>query len=175
MVCEKEKDCTIDFEKDGLDLAIDGDYIYAKGTTLGGDDGIAVAMALAILDDDTLEHPPIEAVFTVDEEIGLLGAVGLDCSVLKGKRMINMDSEAEGSLWISCAGGLSAVSHIPVARVDAEGEKLQIKVCGLMGGHSGSEIDKKRANANVVMGRFLYGLKREADYEIISYDWWTER
>ena len=79
-----------------------------------------------------------------------------------------MDSEAEGSLWISCAGGLSAVSHIPVARVDAEGEKLQIKVCGLMGGHSGSEIDKKRANANVVMGRFLYGLKREADYEIIS-------
>lgn len=96
MVCEKEKDCTIDFEKDGLDLAIDGDYIYAKGTTLGGDDGIAVAMALAILDDDTLEHPPIEAVFTVDEEIGMLGAVAMDCSSLKSRLMLNLDSENEG-------------------------------------------------------------------------------
>ena len=93
MVCEKEKDCTIDFEKDGLDLAIDGDYIYAKGTTLGGDDGIAVAMALAILDDDTLDHPPIEAVFTVDEEIGMLGAVAMDCSSLKSRLMLNLDIE----------------------------------------------------------------------------------
>ena len=132
------------------------------------DVGGKLSFALALLDSTDLPHPALEVLITVDEEIGLLGAVGLDCSVLKGKRMINMDSEAEGSLWISCAGGLSAVSHIPVARVDAEGEKLQIKVCGLMGGHSGSEIDKKRANANVVMGRFLYGLKREADYEIIS-------
>ena len=107
---------------------------------------------------------------TVDEEIGLLGAVGLDCSVLKGKRLINLDSEAEGSLWISCAGGLSAISRIPVQRVQAEGEKLQVKICGLMGGHSGSEIDKKRANANILMGRFLYGLQREAEYEIISME-----
>ena len=168
MVCEKRPDVQHDFEKDGLNLSVKDGYVTANGTTLGGDDGIAVAYALALLDSTDLPHPALEVLITVDEEIGLLGAVGLDCSVLKGKRMINMDSEAEGSLWISCAGGLSAVSHIPVARVDAEGEKLQIKVCGLMGGHSGSEIDKKRANANVVMGRFLYGLKREADYEIIS-------
>lgn len=100
-------------------------YVTANGTTLGGDDGIAVAYALALLDSTDLPHPALEVLITVDEEIGLLGAVGLDCSVLKGKRMINMDSEAEGSLWISCAGGLSAVSHIPVARVDAEGENFR--------------------------------------------------
>ena len=142
MVCEKRPDVQHDFEKDGLNLSVKDGYVTANGTTLGGDDGIAVAYALALLDSTDLPHPALEVLITVDEEIGLLGAVGLDCSVLKGKRMINMDSEAEGSLWISCAGGLSAVSHIPVARVDAEGEKLQIKVCGLMGGHSGSEIDK---------------------------------
>ena len=170
MVCEKRPDVEHDFEKDGLNLSVKDGYVSANGTTLGGDDGIAVAYALAILDSTDLPHPALEVLITVDEEIGLLGAVGLDCSVLKGKRMINMDSEAEGSLWISCAGGLSAVSSIPVQRVEAEGTRIQVKVCGLMGGHSGSEIDKKRANANVLMARFLYGLKREADYEMISLE-----
>ena len=170
MVCEKRPDVEHDFEKDGLNLSVKDGYVSANGTTLGGDDGIAVAYALAILDSTDLPHPALEVLITVDEEIGLLGAVGLDCSVLKGKRMINMDSEAEGSLWISCAGGLSAVSSIPVQRVEAEGTRIQVKICGLMGGHSGSEIDKKRANANVLMARFLYGLKREADYEIISLE-----
>ena len=170
MVCEKRPDVEHDFTKDGLNLSVEGDYVSANGTTLGGDDGIAVAYGLALLESDTIAHPPLEVFITVDEEIGLLGAVGFDCSVLKGRRFINLDSEAEGSLWISCAGGLSAVSHIPVQRVAAEGEKLQIKVCGLMGGHSGSEIDKKRANANIVMGRFLYALKQDTDYEIISYE-----
>lgn len=168
MVCEKRPDVEHDFTKDGLKLSVENGFVSANGTTLGGDDGIAVAYALALLDSKDLPHPALEVLITVDEEIGLLGAVDFDCSVLKGRRMINLDSEAEGSLWISCAGGLSAVSHIPVLRTDAEGEKLQIRVCGLMGGHSGSEIDKKRANANVLMGRFLYGLKREAYYEIIS-------
>ena len=168
MVCEKRPDVEHDFTKDGLKLSVENGFVSANGTTLGGDDGIAVAYALALLDSKDLPHPALEVLITVDEEIGLLGAVDFDCSVLKGRRMINLDSEAEGSLWISCAGGLSAVSHIPVLRTDAEGEKLQIKICGLMGGHSGSEIDKKRANANVLMGRFLYGLKREAYYEIIS-------
>ena len=152
MVCEKRPGVEHDFEKDGLNLSVRDGYISANGTTLGGDDGIAVAYALALLDSTDLPHPALEVLITVDEEIGLLGAVGLDCSVLKGKRMINMDSEAEGSLWISCAGG------------------LQVKICGLMGGHSGAEIDKKRANANVLMARFLYGLKNEADYEIISLE-----
>lgn len=168
MVCEKRPDVEHDFTKDGLKLSVENGFVSANGTTLGGDDGIAVAYALALLDSKDLPHPALEVLITVDEEIGLLGAVDFDCSVLKGRRMINLDSEAEGSLWISCAGGLSAVSHIPVLRTDAEGEKLQIRICGLMGGHSGAEIDKKRANANVLMGRFLYGLKREAYYEIIS-------
>ena len=114
MVCEKRPDVQHDFEKDGLNLSVKDGYVTANGTTLGGDDGIAVAYALALLDSTDLPHPALEVLITVDEEIGLLGAVGLDCSVLKGKRMINMDSEAEGSLWISCAGGLSAVSHIPL-------------------------------------------------------------
>ena len=168
MVCEKRPDVEHDFTKDGLKLSVENGFVSANGTTLGGDDGIAVAYALALLDSKDLPHPALEVLITVDEEIGLLGAVDFDCSVLKGRRMINLDSEAEGSLWISCAGGLSAVSHIPVLRTDAEGEKLQIRICGLMGGHSGAEIDKKRANANVLMGRFLYGLKRESYNEIIS-------
>ena len=170
MVATKTTDSDHDFENDPLDLFVDGDLIGAKNTTLGGDDGIAVAYAMAILASTDIPHPALEVLVTVDEEIGLLGAVGLDCSVLKGKRMINMDSEAEGSLWISCAGGLSAVSSIPVKRVEAEGKKIGVKICGLMGGHSGAEIDKKRANANVLMARFLYGLKNKADYEMISLE-----
>ena len=125
-----------------MNISVKDGYITANGTTLGGDDGIAVAYGLALLDSTDIPHPPLEVLLTVDEEIGLLGAVGLDCSVLKGRRFINLDSEAEGSLWISCAGGLSGVSHIPVTRLDAEGEKLTVKISGLMGGHSGAEIDK---------------------------------
>lgn len=168
MVCEKRPGVEHDFDKDGLKLSVENGFIHANGTTLGGDDGIAVAYALAILDSDTLAHPALEILITTDEEIGLLGAKALDCSVLKGRRFINLDSEAEGSLWISCAGGLSGVSHIPVQRTEAEGEKIQVKICGLMGGHSGAEIDKKRANANVLMGRFFYGLKKQTEYQIIS-------
>ena len=168
MVCEKRPDVEHDFTKDGLNLSVEGDYVSANGTTLGGDDGIAVAYGLALLESDTIAHPPLEVFITVDEEIGLLGAVGFDCSVLKGRRFINLDSEAEGSLWISCAGGLSGVSHIPVARLDAEGEKLTVKISGLMGGHSGAEIDKNRANANSLLGKFLHGLDEKTDFELIS-------
>lgn len=170
MVCEKRPDVEHDFTKDGLKLSVEGNYISANGTTLGGDDGIAVAYSLALLDSTDIPHPALEVLITVDEEIGLLGAEGFDCSVLKGRRLINLDSEAEGSLWISCAGGLSGNSSIPVRRVEAEGEKIQIRICGLMGGHSGAEIDKNRANANILMGRFLYELKKHADYEIISLE-----
>ena len=168
MVCEKRPDVEHDFTKDGLNLSVKDGYVSANGTTLGGDDGIAVAYSLALLDSTDIPHPALEVLITVDEEIGLLGAFGLDCSVLSGKRMINMDSEAEGSLWISCAGGLSGVSHLPVARVEAKGQKLNVKIAGLMGGHSGAEIDKNRANANALLGTFLYGLKKKADYELIS-------
>ncbi len=168
MVCEKRPDVDHDFTKDGLNLSVEGDYVSANGTTLGGDDGIAVAYGLALLESDTIAHPPLEVFITVDEEIGLLGAVGFDCSVLKGRRFINLDSEAEGSLWISCAGGLSGISHIPVTRLDAKGEKLTVKISGLMGGHSGAEIDKNRANANSLLGKFLHGLDAKAGYELIS-------
>ena len=168
MVCEKRPDVDHDFTKDGLNLSVEGDYVSANGTTLGGDDGIAVAYGLALLESDTIAHPPLEVFITVDEEIGLLGAVGFDCSVLKGRRFINLDSEAEGSLWISCAGGLSGISHIPVTRLEAKGEKLTVKISGLMGGHSGAEIDKNRANANSLLGKFLHGLDAKAGSELIS-------
>lgn len=170
MVCEKKPEISHDFTKDGLVLKVENGFVSANGTTLGGDDGIAVAYGLALMDSCDLKHPALELVVTVDEEIGLLGAEGFDCSVLEGKRMINLDSEAEGNIWISCAGGLSGISHIPVQRVEASGEKIQVNICGLNGGHSGAEIDKNRANANMLMGRFLYGLKREAAYEIISLE-----
>ena len=170
MVCEKEADCTIDFEKDGLSLAIDGDYIYAEGTTLGGDDGIAVAMALAILDDDTLEHPPIEAVFTVDEEIGMLGAVAMDCSSLKSRLMLNLDSENEGHFLVGCAGGMRVDCEFPAERRRWNGKLVSIHVSGVTGGHSGVEIQKHGANANVVLGRVLYELKKKADFTVVSVD-----
>ncbi len=170
MVCEKRPDVEHDFTKDGLKLSVKDGYISANGTTLGGDDGIAVAYGLALLESKDIPHPALEVLITVDEEIGLLGAKGFDGSVLKGRRLINLDSEEEGSIWISCAGGLSAYSRIPVQRVEAEGEKIKVKISGLLGGHSGAEIDKNRANANVLMGRFLYGLKKKAGYELIAID-----
>lgn len=170
MVCEKRADVEHDFTKDGLNLSVENGYISANGTTLGGDDGIAVAYSLALLESKDIPHPALEVLITVDEEIGLLGAVGVDCSVLKGRRLINLDSEAEGSIWVSCAGGLSANSFIPVNYVEAQGEVVQVKICGLTGGHSGAEIDKNRANSNVLMGRYLYGLKKECDFEIAKLD-----
>ena len=158
MVAEKTEESAHDFEKDGLKLLIEGDDITADGTTLGGDDGIAVAYMLAVLDDDSLRHPALECVITTDEEIGLLGAKALDTSVLKGKYLINLDSEEEGYLWISCAGGLRGNSRIPVNITEAEGMVAEVVIDGLTGGHSGAEIDKIRANANKLMGRYLYEL-----------------
>lgn len=142
MVCEKEPGCAKDMAAEGLDLVLEGDTVSARGTTLGGDDGIAVAMAMAILDDDSLSHPAIEAIFTVDEETGMYGAEGLDVSVLKGRRMLNMDSEDEGIFTVSCAGGARADCCLPVTRSAFSAPVLEISVTGLVGGHSGAEIDK---------------------------------
>jgi len=166
MVCEKDETSDIDFLNDGLKLGIEGDAIYAKGTTLGGDDGIAIAMALAILESDSLQHPPIEAVFTTDEETGMDGAVGLDTSILAGKTLLNIDSENEGVLTVSCAGGARAELDIPL-ETEAISEKCyKVEVDGLIGGHSGVEIDKGRLNSNVVMGNFLNSLP--INYNIVS-------
>lgn len=168
MVCEKDPDCRKDMEKEGLDLAIDGDWVLAKGTTLGGDDGIAVAMALAVLDADDLPHPRIEVVLTVDEETGMLGAEALDVSPLKGRKLLNLDSEDEGIFTVSCAGGNSTVCTLPVSRAAFEGTALAITVGGLIGGHSGAEIDKGRANSNVLMGRLLEKLRKTGALRLVS-------
>ncbi len=166
MVCEKESGVEIDFEKDGLKLYLDGDFLKAEGTTLGGDDGIAVAYALAILENDDLEHPPLEVVLTVDEEIGLLGAESVDLSMLKGRKLLNIDSEEEGIFLTSCAGGLGAVCQIPVSRMEMEGTVYELRVNGLLGGHSGVEIQKERANGIFLLGRVLNALNHEITFAI---------
>ncbi len=155
MVCEKDESCPIDMEKEALEVATDGDWVYANGTTLGGDDGIAVAYALALAADKTIAHPPLEIVITVDEETGMYGAAGIDLSMLKSRTLINIDSEDEGIFTVSCAGGARGSIHLPVDRRAVYGPCVKLTVEGLQGGHSGVEIHKNRANANKVMGQFL--------------------
>ena len=155
MVCEKNADCSIDMDNEGLDVTHDGQCVFAKGTTLGGDNGIAVAYALALLADKTIPHPPLEIIITVDEEIGMEGAAGVDLSMLKGRTLVNLDSEDEGIFTVSCAGGARGTIHLPVERRVVYGPCVKLTVDGLQGGHSGVEIHKNRANANKVMGEFL--------------------
>ncbi|WP_276696183.1 aminoacyl-histidine dipeptidase [Blautia hydrogenotrophica] len=170
MVCEKEAGSNHDFEKDPLRLKIEDGFVTAEGTTLGADDGIAVAYALALLETDSYAHPALEVVITVDEEVGLLGAQNLDASCLSGKYLINLDSDEEGILLTGCAGGVSAISSIPVKYRNASGWLYEVKIHGLQGGHSGMEIGKNRANANILMGRFLYGLKEQLPYELAELE-----
>ncbi|MFQ6808349.1 MAG: aminoacyl-histidine dipeptidase [Blautia sp.] len=166
MVCEKTPDSSHDFTKDALKLQVEGDFISAQGTTLGGDDGIAVAYGLALLEDETLEHPALEVVITVDEEIGLLGATTLNAEPLQAKYLINLDSEEEGYLWAGCAGGMTAVSELPVRYQEETNERWKVTVSGLAGGHSGAEIDKNRGNATFVLARFLKEAKEQGAYAI---------
>lgn len=158
MVCEKDEDCDIDFAKDGLRLRYDGKFISADGTTLGADDAIAVAYQLAVLESKELKHPPIEAVFTTDEEIGMLGADAMDMSVLQGRILLNGDSEDEGILTVGCAGGKCAVLTKPIHREQADGKIWRMAVADLIGGHSGVEINSGRANANKVLADILKAL-----------------
>ncbi len=155
MVCEKDADCPINMDTEGLDIAHDDTCIFARGTTLGGDNGIAVAYILALLADKSIPHPPLEIIITVDEEIGMEGAAGVDLSCFKGCTMINLDSEDEGIFTVSCAGGARGVIHLPVERRVVYGPCVKLTVEGLQGGHSGVEIHKNLANANKVMGEFL--------------------
>ncbi len=168
MVWEKDENCDINFETDGLELCVDGDFLFAKGTTLGGDDGIAVAMGLALLDSDDIIHPPLEVVFTSDEEVGMTGANGIDCSVLKGKRMLNLDSEAEGTLWVSCAGGVRAEIGLSVDYTENTNPVYEVTVSDLHGGHSGAEIHNCYRNSNKIIGELLARLKKEIDFNIID-------
>ena len=156
MVCVSEPDVTIDFLRDGLPVATDDAFVFSRGTSLGADDGIAVAMILALLDEDDPAYPPIEAVFTMDEETSMVGASGLDVSCLSAKRMLNLDSEAEGTFWVSCAGGERVTVSLPLQNETSASPCARIRLTGLAGGHSGTEIDKGRLNAVRCMAKLLH-------------------
>ena len=168
MVCEKAPGCDADMTRDPLKTLVEGDWLTADGTTLGGDDGIAVAMMLAVLDSSEIAHPALECVFTTDEEVGLLGAEALDVSELKGRRMLNMDSESEGAFTVGCAGGADMILAVHGRRSEKSGRVLKIKVSGLLGGHSGEMIGAGRANADLLMARILYTLYRKTEFRLLS-------
>jgi dipeptidase D len=159
MVCVKEPDCPKNLEVEPIELKIDGDYIYADQTSLGGDDGIAIAYALALLDSKTIPHPPLEAIFTVDEEVGMLGAAYIDLSEIQGHKMLNIDSEEEGYFLAGCAGGATVYCNIPITKTSVKGIGVHLSIQGLAGGHSGTEIIWQRANANKLMGRLFHTLR----------------
>lgn len=165
MVTVKTPGCDIDLEKDGLRLMTDGEYVWADGTSLGADDGIAVAMAMAVLDSDSIAHPPIEAVFTINEETGMDGAKFIDVSNISGRTMLNLDSEDEGVITAGCAGGLKLNASFNVKRSKDYIHAAKIAIYGLTGGHSGAEIQKGRANSNILLGRLL---SRLGDIRLIS-------
>ena len=171
MVCEKEPDCDIDMSVQSIKACTDGKTVWADGTTLGADDGIAVAFILAVLASDTIAHPPIQAVLTSDEEIGMLGARDLDTSDLTAKRLINIDSETEGILYVSCAGGVRAECDIPVEYENAAGNGqicFEVKISGLAGGHSGVEIHKQHTNAIRLLASLLSHASGAADFRLVS-------
>lgn len=170
MVCQQTEDRNIDFSAEGLDIFADDDFVKARGTTLGADNGIAIAMMLAILESSEYKHPRIEAVFTTDEEIGMVGAAKLDMSCLSARKMINIDAEEDESVTVSCAGGSDFQVSFPACRVKKSGTEVNVVLKGLQGGHSGVEIDKSRVNANMLAGRFLNHMAGCADFEIISID-----
>lgn len=166
MVCEKKPDCPADMEKDPIKIQTDGEHIWADGTTLGADDGIAIAYILALLDSDTAKHPPIEALFTCDEEVGLRGARMLDASHLKGQHLINIDSEEEGILTVGCAGAVRAFCENPLSSKKSSGRAGIVKISGLQSGHSGVDIDKNRQNAIQALAWLLDSLREATDIQV---------
>ena len=165
MVCDKLVDVEFDFDKDAIQTYIDGEWLTAKGTTLGADDGIGVAMELAVLESDDIEHGPIECVFTVDEETQLTGALGMKAGFMTGDYLINLDSEDEGKIYVSCAGGRSTIATFDYKAEESPKNHffMQISLKGLVGGHSGDDINKKRANAIKVLTRFLFNEQEKFD------------
>ncbi len=170
MVCEKESSVEHDFSKDPIELRVEGDYIMANGTTLGADNGIAAAMCMAILESKDIPHPPLEVLLTTSEETGMDGAIALDPASIEGKILINIDSEEEGKLLVSCAGGERDKIEIPIEweNVDDSFISYSIVIKGLKGGHSGMEINEGRGNANVLMGRVLAEIKKDVDFRLVS-------
>ena len=172
MVCEKLVDVDFDFNKDAIQTYIDGEWLCAKGTTLGADDGIGCAIELAILDSDDIEHGPLECVFTRDEETGLTGAEGMKPGFMKGDMLINLDSEDEGQIFVSCAGGRNTTATFHFEREEAPEGWFFVKASlkGLTGGHSGDDINKKRANALKVLARFLYQTQERYGLRLVSFN-----
>ena len=166
MVCEKEDGVAHNFETDPIQVKKDGDWLTANGTTLGGDNGIAIAYCLALLDEKSVSHPPLELFFTADEETGMFGAIGFDPALLKGRRLLNLDSEEEGVIYVSCAGGRNVEGRMALAWEEIDRPACAITVSGLQGGHSGAEIHQGRANANILLGKILAGL----DCRLISIE-----
>lgn len=169
MVCEKNNGVEHDFERDPLKLRIVDDYIYATDTTLGADNGIAVAYAMAILASKDIPHPPIEVLITTDEETGMSGAMAINKEHIDGKILINLDNEEEGYLLVSCAGGIRSTATINIEKQDIKDKKLvKINISGLKGGHSGMDIIKERGNSNKILGRVLKGLSREVKFNLVN-------
>ena len=168
MVTVKTSQRDIDLESEGLRLRTDGEYLWADGTSLGADDGIAIAMAMAVLDSDDILHPPIEAVFTINEETGMDGAEFIDTSVLSGRRMLNIDSEAEGVITAGCAGGIRVFGEFPMNNSVRSLHRIRLTLNGLIGGHSGSEIHHNRTNSNILMAQLLHGLQELAPVSLAA-------
>lgn len=174
MVCDKLAGVEHDFERDGLELVVEDGVLTANGTTLGADNGIAVALMMTVLDDDTLVHPALECVFTTDEETGLVGAETLDKSQISARIMINLDSEEEGVATVSCAGGVVATLTRSFTREHIEGSSLTIEISGLLGGHSGSDIHLERGNANLLMARIVEQVLRGTSARLVSFNGGTK-
>lgn len=168
MVCAVRPGANIDMEKEPLKLKIYGDKLGAVDTSLGGDDGIAVAYALALLESDDIPHPPLEILLTTDEEVGMNGAAEVDLTSLRGRKLINIDSEEQGVFTVGCAGGLRVYSSLPVTRENFDGKCYSVIFDGLMGGHSGVEINRGRANSNVECAKLLKAISGVADIRIFS-------
>ncbi|WP_035789644.1 aminoacyl-histidine dipeptidase [Butyrivibrio sp. XBB1001] len=168
MVAVKNDDCDIDMKTEGLRVTTDGEYVWAEGTSLGGDDGIAVAYCLALLDSKDIPHPPLEVVITTNEETGMYGAAAIDLSGLKGKKMINIDNEEEGVFITSCAGGARVYSKVTMAKESVTGALCKASILGLLGGHSGEMIKCGRGNANIIAGRLLNNLSKAIKVNLVS-------
>lgn len=168
MVCEKTPDSSHDFLRDGIELLIEDGFVTANKTTLGADDGVAVAMSLAVLESDTISHPSLEVIFTVDEEVGMDGAKEIDLSDITGKYVMNLDCDMDGIAFAGCAGGVRGDFVFDFTKKIVYDIAYKITIDGLTGGHSGSEIDKERANSNILLGRLLYKIDQNTGFEIVS-------
>ncbi|MFM7683157.1 MAG: beta-Ala-His dipeptidase, partial [Bacteroidota bacterium] len=172
MVHQKNSDTIFDFDKQGIEMLVDGDWVKANGTTLGADNGIGVAAIMAVLSSNEIMHPAIEAFFTIDEETGMTGAMQMDSSLFQGEILLNIDTEDDDELSIGCAGGIDTNTsyNYTETHVNQNSKTIEISIRGLLGGHSGMDIDKGRGNANKWMARILWEINRQLSIQLVSFD-----